>query len=98
LTFLQQYQVQHQRTRAFCQRIEDLDLLEPMQANVALKSGEKMSLAGFKVVNRERLKKITAEQARELLQCGDLELVFLHLHSLRNFGTMVDRLAGRGKA
>lgn len=98
LRFLQEYQVQHQRTRAFCQRIRDLDLLEPMQANVALKSGEKMSLAGFQVVSRERLKNITAEQAKDMLQSGELELVFLHLHSLRNFGTMADRLAGRGKA
>lgn len=97
LKFLQEYQLQHQRTRAFCRRLRELDLLEPMQANVALESGEKMSLTGFYVVNRDKLKAIPAEQAKDLLETGELELIFTHLHSLRNFGAMVERLAGRAK-
>ena len=93
LKFLQEYQLQHQRTRAFCQRLGKLDLLEPMQANVALKSGEKMSLAGFNVVNRDRLKGISADQAQGMLKTDELELIFTHLHSLRNFGAMIDRIS-----
>jgi hypothetical protein len=94
LKFLQEYQVQHQRTHIFTQRLRDLDLFEPMQANVALTSGEKFSLAGFQVVSREKLKKLSGEQAAELLRSDELELIYTHLQSLRNFSAMADRLTG----
>ena len=97
LAFLKEFQLQHQRTRAFCQRLKELELLEPMQANVSLKSGAKMSLAGFQVISREKLKSIPEKTIIELLKSDELELVFNHLHSLRNFGPMVDRLAGLSK-
>lgn len=95
LKFLQEYQLQHQRTQGFCQRLSELKLLEPMQANVALKSGEKLSLAGFNVVNRDKLKELSGSQLKKLVASGELELIYMHLHSLRNFGSMLDRLAGR---
>lgn len=94
LKFLQQYQAQHQRTQAFIRRLEDLKLLEPMQANVSLRSGEKHSLAGFQVVSREKLSGLPADVVYELFRIGALELVYSHLQSLANFGAMVDRLAG----
>ncbi len=92
LRFLQQYQVQHQRTQNFVQRLQDLNLLEPMQANVALKSGEKHSLAGFQVISRKELNGLSADVIHELFKDGVLELIYSHLQSLANFGTMVDRL------
>ena len=94
LKFLQEYQVQHQRTQAFIKRLQELKLLEPMQANVALKSGEKRSLAGFQVVSREKLNALSAEVIHDLFKSGALELIYSHLQSLSNFGAMVDRLAG----
>lgn len=81
LKFLQEYQVQHQR-------------IEPMQANVALKSGEKHSLSGFQVVSRDKLNALSADVIHELYKNGGLELVYSHLQSLANFGAMIDRLAG----
>jgi SapC len=36
LKFLQEYQAQFERTQAFCARIRELDLLEPMQAQVEM--------------------------------------------------------------
>src|SRR5262245_29045653 len=36
LKFLQNYQAQFERTRAFCAKIKQLDLLEPMQAQVEM--------------------------------------------------------------
>lgn len=98
LKFLQEYQVQHQRTQAFIKRLKDLKLLEPMQANVALKSGEKHSLAGFQVVSREKLNDLSADVVHELFKSGALELTYAHLQSLGNFGTMVDRLTAHRSA
>jgi len=52
LKFLQQYQSEFQRTEALCRKLKELNLLEPMQAQINLGSGERMALAGFSVVNR----------------------------------------------
>lgn len=98
LKFLQEYQLQHQRTQALIRRLRDLELLEPMQANVALKSGERHSLAGFHVVSREKLNGLTADVIHGLFKNGALELIYSHLQSLANFGAMVDRLAGHRSA
>jgi hypothetical protein len=93
LKFLQEYQVQFQVTERFCAKLKELDLLEAMQADVTLSSGQRLSLSGFQVVNRDRLKNLGAERLAELAKTDELELIYLHLHSMRNFNAMVDRLA-----
>ncbi|MDH3387170.1 MAG: SapC family protein [Gammaproteobacteria bacterium] len=95
LNFLQEYQVQFQRTQAFCQQLKDLDLLETMQAHISMPSGSQQSLTGFKVINRERLKALDGDKLAELAKTDALELAYLHLQSLNNFSVMVER-AGAG--
>jgi hypothetical protein len=92
LKFLQEYRTQFLRTQAFCKRIKELDLLEPMQAQFTLGSGEKMSLGGFHVVDRKRLKALPAETLAQLASTDELELIYLHLQSMRNFTEIKDRL------
>jgi hypothetical protein len=100
LKFLQEYQVQFRRTERFCKKILEFNLLEPMQAQVELISGERYSLGGFTAVNREKLKELPAEKLAELAQTDELELIYLHLQSMRNFGGLKDRfgLAAAGRA
>jgi SapC len=93
LKFLQEYQAQFERTQAFCARIRELDLLEPMQAQVEMRSGEKSSLTGFLAVNRARLKAVGGVKLAELANTDELELIYLHLQSMRNFQSLPDRLA-----
>lgn len=93
LTFLQEYQAQFSRTQAFCRKVQELDLLEPMQAQVELASGEKLSLAGFMAVNREKLKALPGDKLAELARTDELELLYLHLQSMRNFQALPSRLA-----
>ncbi len=92
LAFLQEYQQQFQATRGFCARLAELELLEPMQANVSLDSGEQLALTGFQVVSRERLKALEDHALRELFDSDGLELLYLHLHSMQNFAAMIERL------
>ena len=92
LKFLQEYRTQFLRTQAFCKKIKELDLLEPMQAQFTLGSGEKMSLGGFHVVDRKRLKALPAETLAQLAASDELELIYLHLQSMRNFTEIKDRL------
>lgn len=93
LKFLQSYQTQFNITRQFCQRIKELDLLEPMQAQVEMKGGQKLSLTGFMAVNRAKLKALPGDKLAELAKTDELELLYLHLQSMRNFQGLPGRLA-----
>jgi len=89
LNFVQDYQTEFNRTQAFCKKLLELDILEPMHAQVTMSTGEKMSLAGFMAVSREKLKQLSAEDASELLRNDGMELIFTHLHSMKNFNEMI---------
>ncbi|WP_432698190.1 SapC family protein [Marinobacterium sp. YM272] len=93
LNFLQEYQAHFQRTQAYCKRLKELDLLQPMQAQFNLAEGEKRSLSGFQVVNREKLKEIGQEDLAKMMKTDELECTFMHLYSLRHFNDMVGLMA-----
>lgn len=93
LKFLQQYQVEFERTKAFCKKLRELNLLEPMRAQVTLDSGEKRALTGFMAIDRARLKTLPGEKLAEMARSDELELIYLHLNSMRNFGAMRERVA-----
>jgi len=93
LAFLEQYQIQFQLTRAFSDRVRELGLLEPVQANIALKSGQRIALGGFLTVNRDRLKSADGDTLSALVKQDHLELLYTHLYSLNNFSRLMDRFA-----
>lgn len=93
LKFLQEYQAQFRRTQAFCKKVSDLELLEPMQAQISTDSGERLSLSGFWAVNRSKLKALPGETLAELAKTDELELLYLHMQSMRNFDGLKGRLA-----
>ena len=92
LKFLQEYQAQFTRTRAFCKKVRELGLLEPMQAQISMGSGERLSLGGFWAVNRAKVKALPGDKLAELAKTDELELLYLHLQSMRNFDALRDRL------
>jgi hypothetical protein len=94
LKFLQDFQSHFERTRAFCQRVSELGLLEPMRAQLVTPQGGKLTLNGFMVVSRDKLRALSAERLAELAKSDELELLYLHLHSMRNFNAIKDRLIG----
>ena len=46
-------------------------------------------------VNRDKLKALPGDKLAELIKTDELELLFLHLQSMRNFSAMVQRLGGQ---
>jgi hypothetical protein len=92
LKFLQEYQAQFLRTQAFCRKVRELDLLEPMRAQVETAEGMRLGLGGFSAVNRQKLKALPGDKLAELAKTDELELLYLHLQSMRNFQGMKDRL------
>ncbi|WP_163575953.1 SapC family protein [Halomonas faecis] len=95
LTFLQDYQSHFQRTRAFGKRLVELDLLEDVQAQVRQAEGGARTLTGFKAVNRNKLKALDDDTLKTMLGNDELELLFIHLQSMRNFNRL-SRLARGG--
>jgi len=91
LKFLSDYQTQFVRTQAYCKKLKELNLLEPMQAQIGLPGGEKRSLGGFLGVNRARIKTLAAEKLAELAKTDELELTYLQMASLNNLSSVVNR-------
>jgi hypothetical protein len=92
LKFLQEYRTQFLRTQSFCRKLKELDLLEPMRAQMSLGAGGQVSLTGFSAVERKKLKALPAEKLAELAKTDELELLYLHLQSMRNFTGVKDRM------
>ncbi|WP_293867325.1 SapC family protein [uncultured Alsobacter sp.] len=85
LAFAQAYEQQLAATRAFCARLEALDLLEPAEAQWTPTAGDPMKLTGFSTVERARLRKLTGEQLAALTADDLLEPIFAQLLSLGRF-------------
>jgi SapC len=98
LKFLEQYQVEFRRTQAFCNKLKELALLEPMRAQANLPSGERLALTGFMAVSRDKLKALPGDKLAELAKTDELELLYLHLQSMRNFAAMLGRLGGKAQS
>ncbi len=94
LDFLKDYQAHFVRTQAFGKRLKDSGLLEPMTARVKTPDGGNHSLTGFLAVSRSKLRELPPEQLASLARTDELELLYLHLYSMRNFNEVKDRLVG----
>lgn len=97
LKFLQEFQAQFTRTQAFCAKLQELGLLDPMQAQVTIPHGQRLSLGGFMAVDRAKLKALPAETLAAMVTSDEMELIYLHLQSMRNFELMPGRLERHAK-
>jgi hypothetical protein len=91
LKFLGDYQAQFVRTQAYCKKLKELDLLEPMQAQITPPGGEMRSLGSFLGATRAKLKNLDGEKLVELVETDELALTYLQMASLNNFGKVVKR-------
>ncbi len=98
LNFSKEYQALFQRTRALCNRLKELDLLEPMQAQFTLPDGQRRSLTGFMAVSRTKLKELGDDVLAQMVRSDELELIYLHLQSMQNFSAMLQRIGARPEA
>jgi hypothetical protein len=94
MKFLREYQAQFDRTRQFGRRLKELGLLEPMQVTLTTPAGDKQGLGGFLGVQRDRLRNLGGDELASLARTDQLELLFLHLQSLRNFNEVKTRYLG----
>lgn len=92
--YLKDYQYRAELTNVFCKLLGELDLLEPMEANIKLKEGQDdpgFNLTGFYAVNRDKLKALADDKVLDLFKRDGLELIYNHMQSLQNLNHLVTR-------
>lgn len=94
LDFLNNYQAQLVATQNFVKTLQKHDLLEEMNANVAMASGEEYRMGGLLVVNEKKLKALAPKKIVDLFQSNDLAWIYAHLMSLGNMNRLADRMSG----
>lgn len=92
LQFLQEFENQFARTRAFCRNLDELELLEPAHAQLTTQGGERSTLTGFYCVNRAKLRALSAKTLARLAATDELELIYSHLVSLQTFPSLTARM------
>jgi len=94
MDYLKDYQYRAEITNNFCKLLAELELLEPMEANIRLNEGQEdpgFNLTGFYAVNREKLKKLEDDKVLDLFKRDGLELIYSHMQSLQNLNNLVSR-------
>jgi hypothetical protein len=95
--FQREYQAHAMRTRAFCNKLKELELLEPMSAKGAgAAAGQPVAVTGFQGIERKKLMELSAETLHELSSTGELELAYIHIQSTTNFKQLFRKVASTG--
>ncbi len=80
--------------------MHDLDLLEPMQANITFKDNEaaNINLTGFYVVKREKLRTLSDADILDIFKKDGLELIYAHIQSLSNLNHLIELMSKKMSA
>lgn len=95
LQFASDYQTQHAVTRAFTDRLRDLDLLEAATATASLPDGSRLSLSGFQRVSADRLAALGDTEVIDLFRSGMLGAIHAHLASMSRLSGLLARAERR---
>lgn len=94
LAFCRDYQAQHLLAAAFTAALAEAGLLVDHRADVTLRGGERLSLAGFKVIDADRFAQLPDATFLAWRQKGWLPLAYAHFFSIGAWSALVDRVAG----
>jgi hypothetical protein len=83
-------------TETLARRLNELGLLRQADSVAQLQDGSQFRLNGLSVVDEAKLRTLEPAVVQELFANGSLAVVYAHLMSLGNLGTLVDRLSRRG--
>jgi SapC len=93
LKFCAAFQRDFTGTRDFVEQLSERGLLIPNQAEITLNSGEKLSVTGFHIIDRDRFAGLPDSAFLEWRRKGWLPWVYAHFVSHGNWSALVD-LAG----
>ena len=98
MDFLERFELEAERTRAFCERLVMLGVLKEMKADATLQNGQKLSVDGFHAVDEDKLHTLAEATVLALWRTGLLMLMQAHLLSLANIRHLVNKKAARIQA
>ncbi len=98
IEFMQRFDEEVARTNAFCARLIELDLLEPMKIDAVLPGERKLRVDGFEAVDEKRMNALPDATVLELFRSGMLGMLQLHLGSLGHVRRLVERKGEREAA
>lgn len=93
--FLDAFEAEVDRTRMFCRRLIELDVLKPVQIDVDLPGGSKLNAGGVQIVDEAKLQALPDATMLELARNGSLGLLHAHLIATSNVQRLTERLATR---
>jgi hypothetical protein len=98
IDFLERFELETERTQAFCERLVMLGVLKEMKADATLPNGQTLSVDGFYAVDEEKMRALPDATLLELWRSGLLMLMQAHLLSLANIRHLVNKKAARLQA
>ena len=96
MKFLTEFHQAAAATELLGRRLQELGLLRQADSLAQLNDGTQFRLNGLSVVDETKLRALDRDAVQELFASGTLAVVYAHLMSLGNLGTLVDRLSKRG--
>ncbi|WP_175165238.1 SapC family protein [Paraburkholderia fynbosensis] len=97
-TFLREYQADLERTSAFCKRLVELKLLDPLTATFTQADKKSWNVSGFLGINEGRLAQLGEETVMEWHRNGWLSRAYLHLFSLQRMQRLLHDKLGLSAA
>lgn len=91
--YLEQLDAEMQRTRLFCQKLVELELLQDMRFDAQLGNGQSLGVDGFMAVNEQKLAELPEATVVELHRNGILGLIYAHMASMGMMRRLVERRA-----
>lgn len=98
LLFLNGFNVEMNRTRAFVDALERLDLFDMKTADIRGYSGATFSVRDFLVIGEEKVSNLKGSDLEDLNRQGFLSWIFAHHLSLTNLPTLLDLHVSRTSA
>lgn len=90
--FCTQFSAYQPATQAFCDRLQELDLLSGQQASFTPEGdGEEQTIASYVAVDFDRLQKLDATTVEKLFQDGMLSAIYAHGFSMENWFRLLER-------
>ena len=87
INFLLEREKSYQLTSQICNKIAEMDILEPWNLNIRLE-GEGRTIKGLYRINLEKYTKLEDEKILELRRAGAFILIYAHLFSLSNINLL----------
>lgn len=92
MAFCQNFHIQLQQTRDFCEALLAADLLIEQQASITLHDGQVQNLTDFRIVDEEKLRQLPVETLQKFHERGWLGLIYAHLISTGSMGKLVAQI------